>query len=105
MLNLRQLQDKKIKLASAKHSEIDIESEGKVLNPRRLRNRKIFVTSERSSGGPLSPDSPNTLAARQNLFILIHVPILLSSIFLKILESKIKCWVECFQPPEIWKPP
>ena len=32
-------------------SEIDIESEGKVLNLRRLRNRKIFVTSERSGGG------------------------------------------------------
>ena len=48
MLNLRRLQDKKI---SAKHSEIDIESEGKELNLRWLRNRKIFVTSERSSGG------------------------------------------------------
>ena len=36
-------------MASAKHSEIDIESEGKVLNLRWLRNRKIFVTSERSS--------------------------------------------------------
>ena len=46
MLNLRRLQDKKIKLASAKHSKIDIESRGKVLNLRRLRNRKIF---ERSS--------------------------------------------------------
>ena len=53
MLNLRRLQDKKIKLASAKHSEIDIESEGKVLNLRRLRNRKIFVTSERSSAPAL----------------------------------------------------
>ena len=52
MLNLRRLQDKKIKLASAKHSEIDIESEGKVLNLRRLRNMKIFVTSERSSDLP-----------------------------------------------------
>ena len=48
MLNLRRLQDKKI-LASAKHSEIDTESEGKVLNLRQLQNRKIFVTSERSS--------------------------------------------------------
>ena len=35
-------------MASAKHSEIDIESEGKVLNLRWLQNRKIFVTSERS---------------------------------------------------------
>ena len=49
MLNLRRLQDKKIKKASAKHSEIDTESEGKVLNLRRLRNRKIFMISERSS--------------------------------------------------------
>ena len=32
MLNLRQLQDKKILLSSAKQCEIDIESEGKVLN-------------------------------------------------------------------------
>ena len=45
MLNLRRLQDKKI-------SKIDIESEGKVLNLRRQRNRKIFVTSERSSEKP-----------------------------------------------------
>ena len=49
MLNLSRLQDKKIYLASAKHSEIDIKSEGKVLNLRLLRNRKIFVTSERSN--------------------------------------------------------
>ena len=41
MLNLRRLQDNKIFLASAKHSERDIESEGKVLNLRQLRNRKI----------------------------------------------------------------
>ena len=54
MLNLRRLQDKKIELASAKHSEIDIESEGNVLNLRRLRNRKIFVTSEMSSGENVS---------------------------------------------------
>jgi len=37
-------------LASAIQREKDIESEGKVLNLRWLQNRKIFVTSERSSG-------------------------------------------------------
>ena len=58
MLNLRQLQDKKIELASAKHSEMDIESEGKVLNLRRLQNRKIFVTSERSSGKSVPAPDP-----------------------------------------------
>ena len=36
-------------MASAKRSKIDIENEGKVLNLRWLRNRKSFVTSERSS--------------------------------------------------------
>ena len=60
MLNLRPLQDKKI---SAKHSEIDIESEGKVLNLRWLRNRKIFGSLlEMNSEAPLHhvdvPDSP-----------------------------------------------
>ena len=51
MLNFRWLQDKKIELASAKHSKIDIESEVKVLNLRWLQNRK---TSERSSAGGLT---------------------------------------------------
>ena len=42
-------------MASAKHSKIDIESEGTVLNLRRLQNRKIFVTSERSSAHSINP--------------------------------------------------
>ena len=48
LLDLRRLQDRKIYLASVKHSKIKSESEGDQLNLRRLRNRKIFVTSERS---------------------------------------------------------
>ena len=70
MLNLRRLQDKKIKLASAKHREIDIESEGKVLNLRRLRNRKIFLTSERSSGILVS--STGVLEAKYNTQYSVH---------------------------------
>ena len=51
-----------------KNSEIDIESEGKVLNLRRLRNRKIFVTSERSSDRPLGRTrSWTSLACMQSL--------------------------------------
>ena len=37
-------------MTSVKHSKIDIENKGKVLNLRWQRNRKIFVTSEMSSG-------------------------------------------------------
>ena len=68
MLNLRRLQDKKIWLASAKHSEIDIKSEGKVLNLRRLQNKKIFVTSERNSVQRNLHKSPDTTVVEETKF-------------------------------------
>ena len=54
-------------MASAKHSEIDIESEGKVLNLRRLQNRKIFVTSERSSAILSKTISNKTISRYQDI--------------------------------------